>query len=398
MIASYRRSRLLWSIFLFLAVVQVIQLTIAGCSHTSPYYDSSVPVTTKGDVEPDAALAYRILLLGDGGAPKKDEPVLKSLEEWARKNAQKSSIVFLGDNIYPHGMTEHKQDEATTRLGPQLATIKASGAHGLFIPGNHDWASGKAEGYSALRTQEKFINEELRTHNLSRLPNFLPYAGHPGPVALDLPQPAPVVRLIVLDTQWWLHRYEKTEISSTIVIERLQRMLITDLPIIVIGHHPLVTYGPHGGFRNWQAHLFALRDWKKWCWIPTPIVGSLYHFARWHYKSDQDISGASNKNMVQQLNAAFSTRNHPTEPPLLIYASGHEHSLQVLKGDSADYLLVSGAASSRKVTEVTDGPNTLFAHAHTGFMAVDLLIDSTVLLRVVAPAEKGVEFHYWLKP
>ncbi len=391
---SYRRSRFLWCIIFCLSVAQVIQLTIVGCNHTAPYYHAALPTSQKADTEVHAALAYRVLLLGDGGAPKTDEPVLRLLSAWAKKAAERTSIVFLGDNMYPEGMTERKRDEASVRLVPQLAVIKASGAHGLFIPGNHDWANGKSEGYDALLAQEQFINKALHAHHASRLPNFLPTAGHPGPVAVDLPQSSPLVRLIVLDTQWWLHKGKKLDIEPGIVIQRLEEMLNTDLPLLVLGHHPLETYGAHGGFREWQAHLFALRDLKNWLWIPTPIIGSLYHFARWAYKSEQDMSGTRNKNMVQRLNSAFSTHD---KTQLSIYAAGHEHALQVLKGNGVDYLLVSGAASSRKVTAVTDGTNTLFAHAHPGFMTLDFLTDGTVLLRVVVPAEKSVEFHYWLK-
>ena len=109
------------------------------------------------------------------------------------------------------------------------------------------------------------------------------------------------------------------------------------------------------------------------------------------------MSGARNKNMVTQLNQALSTRKSTTEgTPLLIYASGHDHSLQVLKSDTTDYLLVSGAAATQKVTEVTSGENTLFAHQHTGFMAIDFFTDGKVLLRVVEPDDKGVLFHRWL--
>ena len=101
--------------------------------------------------------------------------------------------------------------------------------------------------------------------------------------------------------------------------------------------------------------------------------------------------------MVAQLHRAFSTRKSTNQdPPLLIYASGHEHSLQVLKSDIIDYLLVSGAAAARKVTEVSSGENTLFAHQHTGFMAIDFFTDGKVLLRVVEPEGKDVVFHRWL--
>lgn len=380
-------------IVLLCCIVQAVQLTIAGCSHTKPYYHPDIPDSAKHDGKTEGTLQYRLLLLGDGGAPKSDEPVLKALGEWAKKDAAKTSIVFLGDNMYPEGMTERRKHEASARLTPQLAVVKTAGVHGLFIPGNHDWASGKAEGFRAVLAQEQFINDALRGES-----SFLPPGGSSGPVALDLPKTEPVLRLIVLDTQWWLHQYEKPKKSPEKVIEELVGLLDTELPVIVVGHHPLESYGSHGGFYDWKAHLFPLRFWKKWLWIPVPIVGSAYPYARWHlYRSDQDMNGARNQNIVSELNRAFAMRKLPPQgPPLLIYASGHDHSLQVLKGAVTDYLLVSGAAASRKVTEVMSGDNTLFAHQHTGFMAIDFLDDEKVLLRVVEPEGKGVLFHRWL--
>ena len=389
----YQRPNLIRYIILLCCIIQTIQLTSAGCSHTKPYYHSDVPDIERREPETAGVLRYRLLLLGDGGIPKPEEPVLKTLSEWAGKNAAKTSIVFLGDNMYPEGMTESRKHEASQRLVPQLSVVKDAGVHGLFIPGNHDWASGKAEGYSAVLAQEKFINDALGGEL-----NFLPSGGSPGPVVLELPKADPVVRLIVLDTQWWLHQHEKPEKSPETVIAELIAFLDTELPVIVIGHHPLQSYGPHGGFYNWKDHLFAARVIKKWLWIPTPIFGSAYPYTRQHlYKLDQDIGSARNKNMVAQLKRAFSTRKPPPQgTPLLIYVSGHEHSLQVLKGEIADYLLVSGAAASRKVTEVSSGDDTLFAHQHTGFMAVDFFDDGKILLRVVEPEGRGVLFHRWL--
>lgn len=387
------RLNLTGYIVLLCCIIQAIQLTSAGCSHTKPYYRPDIPDIERRESETEGTLRYRLLLLGDGGAPKPDEPVLKTLSEWAQKDAAKTSIVFLGDNMYPDGMTERRKHEASERLGPQLSVVKDAGVHGLFIPGNHDWASGESEGHRALLAQEKFINDALAGER-----NFLPSGGSPGPVVIELPKTNPAVRLIILDTQWWLHQHEKPEKSPETVIAELIALLDTELPVIVVGHHPLQSYGPHGGFFDWKSHLFPARVIKKWLWIPTPILGSMYAYTRGHlYKIDQDMGSTRNKNMVAQLNRAFSTRT-PTheDTSLLIYASGHEHSLQVLKGEIVDYLLVSGAAASRKVTEVSSGDNTLFAHQHTGFMAVDFFTDGKVLLRVVEPKGKGVLFYRWL--
>ena len=389
----YQRPNFVHYILFLCCVVQAVQLTIAGCSHTKPYYHPDVPESAKHDENITGNLQYRLLLLGDGGEPKPDEPVLKTLEAWARKASAKTSVVFLGDNMYPEGMTARKQHEATARLLPQIAVIQDSGAHGFFMPGNHDWASGGAEGYSAVLAQETFINDRL-----SGGLRFLPPGGSPGPVALELPADNPVVRLVVIDTQWWLHAHEKPEKSRETVIAELTTLLDTTLPVVVLGHHPLESYGPHGGQFDWRSHLFPARLAKKWLWIPVPIVGSLYPYGRWYvYRSEQDMSGDKNREMVAALNRAIAGRELPPQgSPLLIYVSGHEHSLQVLKGDVTDYLLVSGSAASRKVTEVMSGESTLFAHEHTGFMGIDFLEDGRVLLRVVEPDGKGVVFHRWL--
>lgn len=389
----YQRPNFTRYIVLLCCIVQAVQLTIAGCSHTKPYYHPDIPDSAKYESKTEGTLQYRLLLLGDGGEPEPDEPVLKTLSEWAEKDAARTSIIFLGDNMYPEGMTERRKHEASSRLTPQLAVTKTAGAHGLFIPGNHDWASGRAEGLRAVLRQEKFINDALAGES-----NFLPPGGSPGPVALELPKTDPVLRLIVLDTQWWLHQHEKPKKAPEQVIEELIALLDTELPVIVVGHHPLETYGEHGGVYDWKTHLFPVRALNEWLWIPIPIVGSIYPYARSHlFRSDQDMNGTRNKTMVAALNRAFAKRKLPPQgPPLLIYAAGHEHSLQVLKGDVTDYLLVSGAAASRKVTEVMSGDNTLFAHQHTGFIAIDFLNDGKVLLRVVEPEGKGVLFHQWL--
>ena len=89
--------------------------------------------------------------------------------------------------------------------------------------------------------------------------------------------------------------------------------------------------------------------------------------------------------MRQALSAALASRAR--RGPVL-YASGHEHSLQVLKGDVVDYMLVSGAGSRTEITAVTSGPDTLFAHQQTGFMALDVG-SSAIRVSVVEPTPGG---------
>jgi hypothetical protein len=117
---------------------------IVGCSHTTAYLRDSPlgprPSVNSGDIE------SRILLIGDAGAPRKDgEPVLGILRAWALETVGKSLMVFLGDNVYEHGLPPDNDDnrlarkEAQRRLDTLLDTVKQSQALALFVAGNHDW-------------------------------------------------------------------------------------------------------------------------------------------------------------------------------------------------------------------------------------------------------------------
>jgi len=366
--------------FLCSIVLLCCLLVLIGCSsHTPP----TLPKSQQSDVKLPAAIRYRIILIGDAGEPTADEPVLKTLTKWGKKMPEKTSIVFLGDNMYDDGLTRKTRHEADKKLGPQLAVVTASQAHGLFIPGNHDWANGFKNGYSAVLAQERFINQRIGAGSRNDLPVFLPSSGAPGPVGLDLPtsgapgpvgldlpRAAPAVRLVILDTQWWLHKYDKwwihadKEKDEDAIIDELKSLLGTELPVIIAGHHPIKTYGSHSG--KW---------YKLW--------------------SRQDTRQKVYKSMINHLNTAFSV---PEKASLLIYAAGHDHSLQVLEGDTTDYLIVSGAGSSQKISEVKCGKGTLFACSRVGFIVIDFFDDDTVLLRAVGPGDKEVMFHHWLKP
>ena len=193
-----------------------------------------------------AEIRYRIILLGDGGEPKNNKPVLEMLGKWAKEVPKRTSIVFLGDNMYDNGLTEEaqKKGEAKKRLGPQLDVVIESRASGLFIPGNHDWDDAGEGGLKAVIAQENFIKKHLDAQSQYGHPTFLPEHGEPGPSMLQLPIAAPVVRLVVLDTQWWLHKYNKPNKNPKAVIAKLKTQLMTELPVIVVGHHPIETYGP----------------------------------------------------------------------------------------------------------------------------------------------------------
>jgi hypothetical protein len=347
---------------------------IGGCSQTTAYIRhtlESAPVASP--------LKYRLVLVGDAGEPKSPEPVLEAARAWAATPPGLAHVVFLGDNAYPRGVVPEDAAQSKERLSRQIEELKSAGAQIVFVPGNHDWDRGGRRGVDAIKEQEAFVE--------SRGAEFMPVAGCAGPATVDLPSTAAVIRLVVLDTQWWLHKHDKgsgcTPDTENGVIAELRQALETDLPVVIAAHHPLATHGPHGGFNDWKAWLFPATEWRRWLWLPTPGVGLLRPFV---VRSDQDLVGRRNKRMVERLNDVLRA----PRPALTVFAAGHEHSLQVLTGVSADYVLVSGAGSSRHSTRVGKGDDTLFAHQRDGFMVLDVL-EAGVRLSIVDPGAPSAD-------
>ena len=179
------------------------------------------------------------------------------------------------------------------------------------------------------------------------------------------------------------------------MLDTLQELLLEagDREVIVVAHHPLASHGTAGGFYDWRDHLFPSIHIAEWLWIPTPVLGSLYPLLRANvFRSGQTLHGTDYADMIQCLSEALSTKKP------LIYASGHDHGLQVLEGgDAASYLLVSAIGYGQKGTAVSHGNNTLFAHLHAGFMVVDFIQEGGVVLRVVEPDHPAVVFQKTLK-
>lgn len=353
-----------------------------------------VPAAARGDVE------TTLFFIGDAGAPAAppdSEPVLVALRR-AVAGAPHPFVVFLGDNVYPRGVPDSsspQRPEAERRLRAQLEVLRATGVRGVFVPGNHDWAKMGREGWEAVRRQERFIAAS------SEQAVLLPGAGCPGPAVVDI---GATVRLVALDTQWWLQDGPKPEDPGSPCAADSQRGFVDSLrsalttatsrDVVVVAHHPLATGGPHGGHFGWQEHVFPLRDLKGWLWIPLPLLGSVYPIARESGISSQDTPSGAYRRMVAAFDSAF-VGSRP-----LIYAAGHDHALQVIGGTSARYELVSGAGIFGHVDRVTSLDSTRFARSASGFMRVEFLRDHRARLAVSMVDRSSVAtegFALWLK-
>jgi hypothetical protein len=319
-------------------------------------------------IKTEDSIQARVILVGDGGAFRNGKhPVVSAIKSHFLLD-KKTTIVYLGDNVYRHGLPDDASvDYNTIRavLDTQVNVAKNTPAKVIMIPGNHDWENGGRYGYEAILRQQSYVNA-LGDQNVS----VLPANGCPGPEEIKL---SDNVTLIVFDSQWWLHPFEKPDIESDCeckteseFILRLTEMLRDnyDKLVILASHHPFKSNGIHGGYYGLKQHIFPFTDLNHKLYIPLPIIGSIYPISRGIFGSQQDLPHPNYQNMIRQIKSATTT--HPN----LIFANGHDHNLQLLKDDSGYHYIVSGGGC--KVTRVNTNKKSLFAMASLGFAVLDI--------------------------
>lgn len=344
-----------------------------------------VPSTTAAPVGPEQITAT-VFLIGDAGAPAAEgEPVLEALRRELADHAPATLVLYLGDNVYPLGLpdsTDPEFPEAARRLRTQIEA--AGDVPVLFVPGNHDWDRSGEDGLARIRRQGRFIARE--SGGRARL---LPRDGCPGPEEADV---SPSLRLILLDTEWWLFPHPKPGPDSgcdpgseQAVAHRLAELLhgASGRQVIVAAHHPLLSGGPHGGYFPLGDHLFPLRKLHPALWIPLPIIGSIYPIARDFGVSPEDLRSGPYRRLRAALDTAFAC-----DPPA-VYAAGHEHGLQLLDRGRPPLLAVSGAGIYGHESHVEMIPETRLATAKAGFMRADLLRGGRLRLAVIRVSRSG---------
>lgn len=312
-------------------------------------------------------LLNRIILIGDAGALINGRhPVPAAVKKYIPLD-KKTLVLYLGDNLYKEGLPDDAYvgyQEAKAVLDSQLVIVENTPARLIMIPGNHDWNNGGRQGYQAILREQNYVNI-LGKENVQ----YFPQGGCAGPVEVPLSQD---VVLVVFDSQWWIHPYDKPQVESdcpsktqTEVLTQLGDILTKNARKLVIlaCHHPFRSTGIHGGYFGWKQHLFPFTDmWKKF-YLPLPVIGSIYPISRSVFGSPQDIPHPAYTNMIRDVEAVV--KSHPN----VIFVAGHDHSLQLIK-DSSYHYIVSGSGS--KTSRVAKSRKTMFISPEHGFATIDV--------------------------
>ena len=332
------------------------------------------------------SISARIVLIGDAGQLTNGKHPVVDAARRQVKFDKNTTVIYLGDNLYKIGLPDNSLPNfaiAKAPLDSQVLIAKGTDAKVFFIPGNHDWANGGANGYESIKRVETYI-EFLGDKNVAVLPN----RGCPGPEEVSINDD---VTLVILDTQWWLHEEDKPGIESDCetkseaeIISALDEILAKNSKKLVIlaTHHPFKTYGPHGGHFTLKQHIFPFTDIKPNLFFPLPILGSAYPLTRAVFGTLQDLKHPIYQHMVKTIGSVVLPYKN------VIFVAGHEHTLQIIQDKRYNYI-VSGSGS--KTNRVSKGPDALYVSPSTGFVTLDISKSKNVHSKVFTVEDTTVK-------
>ncbi|MBS7564953.1 metallophosphoesterase [Mucilaginibacter sp. Bleaf8] len=329
------------------------------------------------------SVVYRIVYIGDAGEL---DPQQSGVLTHAANNiiSGKTSVVYLGDNIYPTGMglPGSREEEGTKKiLQSQYQPMRQKGAPVYFIPGNHDWDRMGPKGMAKVKRQWEYISEQKDS-----LLKVVPEDGCPGPYEISINKD---LTIIAFDSEWWLYLFSKDNPNADCdcktqdeVIDRLKELLYKNRNKVILlsDHHPFQSYGHHGGAYDILDYFFPLTSVKRSLYIPLPGLGALYPFLRANFATAEDQGHPLYRRMVQKIDAVFDGF------PNVVHVSGHEHGLQFIKGRQMQVVSGSGA----KQAFVKKGKNALYAASTGGYVTADLLTNKSIRFTYYASSDSVI--------
>ncbi|WP_394750369.1 metallophosphoesterase [Spongiimicrobium salis] len=338
------------------------------------------------DASRTKTVSHTFYLIGDAGLSPSGElnPALQSFKERLERADKNSTAIFLGDNIYPAGLPSKKNDLersiAQNNLNAQLKTLDNFKGKTIFIPGNHDWYS---DGLKGVERQQKYIEDKLNSKEV-----FFPQNGCP----LQKVEINETTVVIAIDTEWYLTNWNKhPNMNDECDIkdrekffEELEGLIKknADKTTILALHHPMFTYGEHGGQFSLKQQLYPGHNK-----IPLPVLGTVINvLRRTTGASTTDVNNARYRELKKRIVtlAQYSEK--------VIFASGHEHNLQYIVENNTPQIL-SGSGAKKGATRLLNGSK--FSSGKLGYATLEVYEDGSSRVRFFGVDEvQGEEFLY----
>ena len=358
-----------------ITLVFVATLVVNACATYKTQYNKASEINF-----PDKAISHSFYLIGDAGnSPIGSESAgLTAFKNEIKNAPTASTVLFLGDNIYPKGLPDEGEagrEFAEYQLKIQTDAVKDFKGNAVFIPGNHDWYS---DGLKGLKRQEKYVEDALGKNT------FLPEDGCP----IEKVEISDDVVMIVVDTEWYLTNWDKHPTINDDCDIKTREKFFEELEglikksrgksTIIAMHHPLYTSSLHGGEYSFKSHL-----------KPLPVLGTLKNVLR----ETTGVSPADLQNKrYNTLKKRVVTLAQDNEK--VIFVSGHDHNLQYLVQDNL-HQIISGAGSKSTPTRNVAGQ---FSSSDAGFARLDVFTDGSSFVRFYSAKKNKVIYQSEVLP
>lgn len=357
-----KRTFFLFSIFLV--------LTISSCATFSVQTGKDLKEPVAEISVKNSEVDHTFFLIGDAGNADEinSKEALEPLKNRLDNASKNSTLLYLGDNVYPVGMNANKESEAykeaVTILENQLKITKNYKGKTIVIPGNHDWYSG-LEG---LNNQEEFVINYLKDEN-----SFSPRKGCP----IEDFEINDNITLVTIDSQWYLENWNKfPTINDDCTIKSREEFFLElesvlnknqDKITVLALHHPLFTNGVHGGHFGVRKMLLSAE-----ASVPLPLIGTLYNLLRKTAGvSSQDVLNKEYTKLTQRIKALIQGSTN------IVVVSGHEHSLEYIERDNIKQV-VSGAGTKTNAARAIYPKD--FSYGKNGYATLQILKDGKTVL------------------
>ncbi|MFV7236361.1 metallophosphoesterase [Flavobacterium sp. ZB4R12] len=333
-----------------------------SCTTYHAQFGKNIKTPVSQNATDSSKIAHTFYLIGDAGNAneEKAQQTIGLLEDRLKKATKNSTLLFLGDNIYPKGLptTDHPSERiiAENKLTSQLKLSKNFKGQTIYIPGNHDWYSG----IKGLDRQAKFVTEYLNDKK-----SFLPRKS----CGIDDLEINKNLTLVILDSQWFLEDWDKSPTinddcdikTREAFFDELENVLNKNQEKIVILalHHPLMSNGSHGGQFSLEKQLFPLE--QK---IMLPVLGSVINLIRKTSGiSPQDIHNKQYTFFIKRVKTLLHSQDN------VVVVSGHDHNLQYIEKDNIKQI-ISGAGSKSEAAKAVFPDD--FSYGGNGYAALSV--------------------------
>ncbi len=358
----------------------VLTLVFTGCATMATKYAEGFD---DEDVPTSKEISQTIYLIGDAGLSPMGgmNPALKIFKDKLDRADKNSMAIFLGDNIYPAGLPDKKDSTvayitAKNHLDAQLKTLENFKGKTLFIPGNHDWYT---EGLVGLKREERYVEKWMGDKGAYRPDNGCPIE------EIDISDD---VLVVAIDTEWYLVNWDRhpginddCDIKSRDkFLEELEGIIKKNRhrTTILAMHHPMFSYGPHGGQTTWYQQFYPSKGKG-----PIPILGSFINVLR--KTSGASIEDMPNKRYMELKKRIVTLAQYSEK---VVFTSGHEHTLQYIVEANTPQI-VSGSGAKLGAARLLNGSQ--FSTGHMGYAVLEVYTDGSSRVRFYGVDEKEQE-------